>query len=115
MSQQESQFVENLVSRFNFSSNKASDISDATYIDTLYSHSIVINLSERKISEKLTSLKEQILQKRFLSQLDDQAVFAIIDAAKKLAYNSENSTNKIFRTSMFSLGYGGLVESGNTQ
>ncbi len=115
MSQQESQYAESLVSRFNFSSNKAFDISDAAYINTLYDHDIVMNLSERKISEELTSLKERILQRRFSSQLNDQAVFAIMNVAKKLTYNSEDSTNKILRTLMFSLEYDDLIESENTQ
>ena len=114
MSQQESQYAENFVSRFNFSSNKAFSISDATYIDTLYDHDIVMNLSERKISEELTSLKERILQKRFSSQSNDQAVFAIMNVAKNLAYNSEGSTNKILKTLMFSLEYDDLIESENT-
>lgn len=115
MSQQESQYVENLVSRFNFSSNKALDILDATYIDTLYDYDIVMDLSRRKILEKFTSLKERILQKRFLSQLDNQAVFAIINARKELAYNSKDSTNKILKTLMFSLEYGDLIKNENTQ
>jgi len=115
MSQQESQYVENLVPRFNFLSNKALDTLDATYIDTLYDHDIVMNLLGRKISKELTPLKERILHKRFSSQLDDQAVFAIMNAAKELAYNLENSTNKILKTPMFPLGYDGLVEGGNTQ
>jgi hypothetical protein len=74
-----------------------------------------MNLLERKIPKELTSLKERILQKRFLLQLDDQAVFAIINARKKLAYNLEDSTNKILRTLMFSLEYNGLVKDENTQ
>jgi len=115
MSQQESQYVENLVPRFNSSSNKALDTLDATYIDTLYDHDIVMNLLERKIPKELTPLKERILHKRFSPQLDDQAVFAIMNAAKELAYNSEGPTNKILRTPMFPLGYGGLVEGENTQ
>jgi hypothetical protein len=115
MSQQESQYVENLVSRFNLSSNKAFDILDATYIDTFYDHDIVMDLSRRKILEKLTPLKERILQKQFSSQLDDQAVFAIINARKELAYNSKDSTNKILRTLMFSLEYDDLIEDENTQ
>jgi len=71
MLQQELQLIKNLVSRSNFSSNKTLDILDTTYIDTLYSYDIVINLLERKISKEFTSLKEQILQKRFLLQLDN--------------------------------------------
>ena len=115
MSQQESQYAENLVPRSNSSSNKAPGTSDATYIDTLYGHGIVMDLSGRKIPEELTPLKERILQKRSSPQLDDQAVFAVMDAAEELAYNSEGPANKILRTPMFPLGYGGLVEGGNTQ
>jgi len=115
MSQQESQFAENPVPRSNSSSNKAPGTSDATYIDTLYGHGIVMDLSGRKIPEELMPLKERILQKRSSPQLDDQAVFAVMDAAEELAYNSEGPTNKILRTPMFPLGYGGLVEGGNTQ
>ena len=114
MSQQESQYVKSLISRFNFSSNKALDTSDAAYIDTLYSHGIVMDLLGRKIFKELTPLKERILQKRFSLQLDDSAVFSVMDAAEELAYNLEGSTNKILRILMFSLGYGGLVEGGNT-
>lgn len=71
--------------------------------------------SGRKIPEELTPLKVRILQKRSSPQLDDEAVFAVMDAAEELAYNSEGPTNKILRTPMFPLGYGGLVEGGNTQ
>lgn len=115
MSQQESQYAESLVPRSNSSSNKAPGTSDAAYIDTLYGHGIVMDLSGRKIPEELTPLKERILQKRSSPQLDDQAVFEVMDAAEELAYNSEGPTNKILRTPMFPLGYGGLVEGGNTQ
>ena len=38
-----------------------------------------------------------------------------MNAAKELAYSSEDSTNKIFRTPMLPLEYDGLVEGGNTQ
>jgi len=114
MSQQESQYVENLVPRSNSLSNKALDTLDATYIDTLYDHDIVMNLLGRKISKELTSLKERILHKRFSSQLDDQAVFAIMNATKELAYNLKDSTNKILRTLMFSLEYDDLIENENT-
>jgi len=115
MSKQESQYAESLVPRSNSSSNKAPGTSDAAYIDTLYGHGIVMDLSGRKIPQELTPLKERILQKRSSPQLDDQAVFAVMDAAEELAYNSEGPTNKILRTPMFPLGYGGLVEGGNTQ
>lgn len=115
MSQQESQYAESLVPRSNSSSNKAPGTSDAAYIDTLYSHGIVMDLSGRKIPKELTPLKERILQKRSSPQLDDSAVFSVMDAAEELAYNSEGPTNKILRTPMFPLEYGGLVEGGNTQ
>ena len=115
MSQQESQYAESLVPRSNSSSNKAPGTSDAAYIDTLYSHGIVMDLSGRKIPEELKPLKERILQKRSSPQLDDPAVFAVMDAAEELAYNSEGPTNKLLRTPMFPLEYGGLVEGGNTQ
>ena len=38
-----------------------------------------------------------------------------MNAAKKLAYNLKDSTNKILRTLMFSLEYNDLIESENTQ
>ncbi len=53
MSQQESQYVENLVSQFNFSSNKALDILDATYIDTLYDHESLWIFQEKKYLKSL--------------------------------------------------------------
>jgi len=115
MSQQESQCAESFVPRSHSSSNKAPGTSDAAYIDTLYGHGIVMDLSGRKIPQELTPLKERILQKRSSPQLDDRAVFAVMDTAEELAYNSEGPTNKILRTPMFPLGYGGLVEGGNTQ
>ena len=115
MSQKESQYTESLVPRSNSSSNKAPGTSDAAYIDTLYGHGIVMDLSGRKIPQELVPLKERVLQKRSSPQVDDQAVFAVMEAAEELAYNSEGPTNKILRTSMFPLGYGGLVEDGNTQ
>jgi len=58
MSKQESQYAESLVPQFNSSSNKALDTSDTVYIDTLYSYSIIMNLSERKIPQELAPLKE---------------------------------------------------------
>ena len=115
MSQQESQYAESFVPRSNSSSNKAPGTSDAAYIDTLYGHGIIMDLSGRKIPVELTPLKERILQKRSSPQIDDQAVFAVMDVAEELAYNSEGPTNKILRTPMFPLEYGGLVEGGNTQ
>ena len=89
--------------------------SDAAYVDTLYGHGIVIDLSGRKIPQELTPLKEGILQKQLSPQLDNPAIFAVIDVAEELAYNSEGPTNKILRTPMFPLGYGSLAEGGNTQ
>lgn len=115
MLQQESQYTESLVSWFNFLSNKTLSIFNTAYIDMLYSHDIVMNFSKRKISHELASLKEQILQKWFSSQLDDQDVFMIMNAAEKLAYNLEDLTNKILITFMFSLEYCDLIESENTQ
>ena len=74
-----------------------------------------MNLSRKKILEELTPLKERILQKRFSLQLDNQVVFAIINAKKKLAYNLKDSTNKILKTLMFSFEYDDLIKSENTQ
>lgn len=71
MSQQELQYIESLVSWFNFSSNKILDNLDAAYIDTLYNYNIVINLLEKKISKEFMFLKERILQKQFLLELDN--------------------------------------------
>ena len=51
-----------------------------------------MDLSGRKVPEELTPLKERILQKRSSPQLDDQAVFAVMDAAEELAYDSEAPT-----------------------
>jgi len=115
MLKQESQYVESLVPWSNSLSNKALGTSDTVYIDTLYNHGIIMNLSERKIPQELAPLKEQILQKQSSSQLDDQAVFTVMNTAEKLAYNSEGSTNKILKTLMFSLKYNGLIKGGNTQ
>ena len=115
MSQQGSQHAKSRVPRSNTSSNKAPGTSDVAYIDTLYGHGITIDLSGRKIPEELAPLKERILQRRSSPQLDDEAISAVIDVAEELAYNSEGPTKKILRTPMFPLGYGGLVEGGNTQ
>ena len=112
MSQQESQNAESLISRSNSSINKALGTSDAAYIDTLSGHGIVMELSGRNIFEELTPLKEQMLQKRSSPQLDEHAVFTVMDPAEELAYNSEDPINKILRAPMFPLGYGGLVEGG---
>ena len=115
MSQQRSQYAESVVPRSTSSSSKAPGTSDAAYIDTLYGHGIFMDPSGRKIPQELKALKERILQKRSSPQLDDGAVFGVMDAAEELAYNSEGPTNKILRTPMFPLGYGGLAEGGNTQ
>lgn len=115
MSRQESQCVESRAPRSYASSNKAPGTSDAAYIDTLYGHGIVMDLSGRKLPEELKPLKERILQERSSPELDDKAIFAVMDAAEELAYNSEGPINKVLRTSMFPLGYGSLAEGGNTQ
>lgn len=115
MPQPESQSAESLIPNSTSSSNKAPGPSNAAYVDTLYGHGIVMDLSGRKIPQELVSLKERILQKRASPQLDGPAVNAVMDIAEDLAYNSEGPTNKILRTSMFPLDYGGLVEGGNTQ
>ena len=115
MSQRQSQNAQSLGSRSTSSSKKAPGTSDAAYIDTLYCHGIVMDLSGRKVPKELTPLKERILRKRTSPQLDDQAVFTVMDVAEDLAYNSEGPTDKILRTPMFPLEYGGLVEGGDTQ
>ena len=83
MSQQELQYAESLVPGSSSSSNKAPGILDAAYIDTLYGHSIIMDLSGRKIPKELMPLKEPILQKRSPPQLDEQAVFAAMDVAAR--------------------------------
>ena len=103
MPQPESQSAESLIPKSTSSSNKAPGPSDAAYVDTLYGHGIVVDLSGRKIPQELVSLKERILQKRASPQHSDPAINAVMDLAEDLAYNSEGPTNKIFRTSMFPL------------
>ena len=114
MSHQNSQYANNLASRTTSADTRAPGPSDAAYIDTLYGHGIVMDLSGRKIPEELTTLKDRILQRRSSPQLDNQAVFAVMDVAEGLAYNSEGPSNKILSTPMFPLGHGGLVEGGDT-
>ena len=70
---------------------------------------------QKKIFKKFTFLKKRILQKQSLSQLNDQIVFAIMNVVEKFAYNSKNSTNKIFKTLMFSLKYDDLIKNENIQ
>lgn len=116
MSQQQSQFAESVGPRSNSSSsNKPPGTSDAAYIDTLCGHGITIDSSGRKIPESLRLFKGRILQKRSSPQLDDDAVFDVMDTAEELGYCSEGPTNKMLRTGMFPLGYGGLAEGGNAQ
>lgn len=103
MSQPELQYTESVVSRFNFSNNKASKTSDLTYINILFDHDIVINLLKRKIPRKLKPIKKKILQERFLPQLNNLAIFTVINVAKKFTYNSQNLINKIFKTPIFPL------------
>ena len=114
--QQPSQHPESLGSRSNISSaNKPPGTSDPAYMDTLYSHGIIMDPSGRKIPKELEPLKEQILRQRSSPQLDDEAVNRVIDTVEELAYNSEGPTSKLLRTPMFPLWYGGLAEGGNTQ
>lgn len=116
MSQQQPQNAESAGPPSNSSSsNKPPGTSDAAYMDTLFGHGIIMDPSGRKIPKELEPLKERILQQRSSPQLDDEAVFEVMDTAEELAYSSEGPTNKILRTSMFPLGYGGLAEGGNTQ
>ncbi|KAL8914331.1 MAG: hypothetical protein Q9171_001051 [Xanthocarpia ochracea] len=92
------------------SSNKAPRPSDAAYLDTLYGHGIVMDLSGGKIPQELVYLKERILQKLASPQLSNPVVDAVMDLAEDFAYNSKGPTNKILRTSMFPLDYGSLVK-----
>lgn len=116
MTQQQPQNAESVAPPSNSSSsNKPPGTSDAAYMDTLFGHGIIMDPSGRKIPQELEPLKERILQQRSSPQLDDEAVFEVMDTAEELVYSSEGPTNKILRTSMFPLGYGDLAEGGNTQ
>lgn len=111
----ESVFAKSVASQSIISTNKAPGTSDNIYLDTLYSHGIILDLSGRKIPEELLPLKSRILQRRGSPELDERAVFAVMDVAEELAYSSEGPMNRILRTPMFPLEYGGLAEGGNTQ
>lgn len=116
MSEPQSQHAESAGPRSTSStSNKAPGTSDAAYIDTLFGHGIIMDPSGRKIPKELEPLKERILQKRSSPQLDDEAVFEVMNTAEELAYSSEGPTNKLLRIPIFPLAYGGLAEGGNTQ
>ncbi|MCJ1251831.1 hypothetical protein MMC30_009069 [Trapelia coarctata] len=104
MSQQQPQNAESIGPPFNSSSsNKPPGTSDAAYMDTLFSHGIIMDPSGRKIPKKLEPLKERILQQRSSPQLNNEAVFEVMDTAEELAYSSEGPTNKILKISMFLL------------
>ncbi|MCJ1403355.1 hypothetical protein MMC11_006578 [Xylographa trunciseda] len=116
MSKQQPQNAESVGPPSNSSSsNKPPGTSDAAYMDTLFGHGIIMDPSGRKIPKELEPLKERILQRRSSPQLDNEAVFEVMNTAEELAYSSEGPTNKILRTPMFPLWYGGLAEGGNTQ
>ena len=100
MSQQQSQYSENTGPRSISSSNKQPGTSDAAYIDTLYGHGIIIDPSGRKIPKELENLKSEILKQRSSPQLDEEAIFGVMDTAEELAYSSEGPTNKILRLGM---------------
>lgn len=115
MSRQDSQSIGNVVPRSKSSGNQTHGPSDPRYRDTLYAHGIVVDLSGQKVPQELVSLKERILQRRSSPPLDDQAVLAVMNEAEELAYATEGPASLLLRTPMLPIGYGGLLEGGNTQ
>ncbi|MCJ1395232.1 hypothetical protein MMC18_008115 [Xylographa bjoerkii] len=98
MAQQQLQNAESIGPPFNSSSNKPPGTSDAAYMNTLFGHGIIMDSSGRKIPKELKLLKERILQQRSSPQLDDEAVFEVMDTAEELAYSSEEGENTQWNT-----------------
>lgn len=112
MSQQPLQYEKDVGSGSSTSQNGRPDISHS---GTLYNNYITLDYSGRQMPEELrTFANTQILKQRESPQLEDEAVFKVIDTVEKFADSIENPTAKLLRTDMFSFERSDTAEGGNS-
>ncbi|KAF7509570.1 hypothetical protein GJ744_007970 [Endocarpon pusillum] len=115
MSQQQPQYAQSQEPTSGASQNGRPGTSSPLYRDTIYNNYITMDLSGRRLPQKLRDYAdEHILKQRTSPQLGDEVISEIIDTAEELADSSEGPTNKLLRTSMFPIDHSGIAEGGNT-
>jgi hypothetical protein len=115
MSQQPSQYGDNVGSGSGTSRSSRPSTSHPMYRGTLYHHYITLDYSGRQMPEELrTFVSTQILKQRASPQLGDEAVSNVIDTVEELADSTEGLTGKLIRTDMFPFGRPGIAEAGNS-
>ena len=115
MSQQPSQYGENVGSGSGTSQSGRPGTSHPLYRGTLYNNYITLDYSGRQMPEELrTFASTQILKQRESPQLGDEAVAKVIDTVEELADSTEGPTAKLIRTDMFPLERSGIAEGGNS-
>lgn len=115
MSQQTSQYGENVGSGSGTSQSGKPGTSHPLYRGTLYNNYITLDYSGRQMPEELrTFASTQILKQRESPQLGDEAVSKVIDTVEELADSTEGPTAKLMRTGMFPFERPGIAEGGNS-
>ncbi|MCJ1350654.1 MAG: hypothetical protein MMC33_000635 [Icmadophila ericetorum] len=114
LSQQPSQYGDNVGSGSSTSQSGRPVTSHPMYRGTLYKNYITLDYSGRQMPKKLmTFANTQILKQRGSPQLGDEAVSNVIDTVEELADSIEGPTGKLIRTDMFPFGRPGIAEAGN--
>ena len=115
MSQQTSQYGENVGSSLSASQSGRPGTSHPLYRGTLYNNYITLDYSGRQMPEELrTFASTQILKQRESPQLEDETVSKVIDTVEELADSTEGPTAKLIRTDMFPFERPGIAEGGNS-
>lgn len=115
MSQQASQYGENVGHGSGTSQTGRPGTSHPLYRGTLYNNYITLDYSGRQMPEELrTFASTQILKQRESPQLGDETVPKVIDTVEELADSTEGPTAKLIRTDMFPFERPGIAEGGNS-
>lgn len=115
MSQQASQYGEDVGSGSATSQSGRPGTSHPLYRGTLYKNYITLDYSGRQMPEELrTFASTQILKQRESPQLGDETVSKVIDTVEGLADSTESPTAKLIRTDMFPFECPGIAEGGNS-
>ncbi len=116
MSQRLSQHGEDVGSGSSSSQGGRPGTSHPLYRGTLYNNYINLDYSGRQMPEELrTFAHAEILRKRESPQLEDEAVFKVMDTVEELADSAEGPMAKLVRTDMFPFARSGIAEGGNSQ
>ena len=115
MSQQPSQYGENVGSGSATSQIGRPGTSHPLYRGTLYNNYITLDYSGRQMPEELnTFATTEILKQRESPQLGDETVSKVIDTVEELADSTEGLTSKLIRTDMFPFERPGIAEGGKS-